>query len=597
MTISCRATLRVLNALAFTLATTAPAQQPSAVIVERNVMVPMRDGVKLATFIRRPQTEKKVPAILSRTPYSAKLPGNLDREAVRAGDPSAWFALVFQDTRGRYASEGEFYPMKNEARDGYDTIEWIARQSWCDGNVAMNGSSYVGFTQLAAAMERPPHLRALWAQVAPADLDDGVFFQGGTMRLELAQGWMIGQAFNSKRVLRNEVLPDEVACWREKGQFQDWCWHLPLRDPGAIALGGPSYVQAWNDMITSWDKPRAWDPISALPNAGKIEVPVMLVGGWYDIFSQGDLDLWASLRARGGSELTRRETRLLMGPWCHGCRGPSGAVSFSGTDLPLQQLQFQWFDRWLCGNTNAIAGWPALRYFVMHSNRWVDAGQFPPKETAPTKFYLDFNAASRKRMLAAQPPAAGVEPSAFTYDPTRPVPTLGGNNLTIVRGIQDHWDHSQRADVVSFESAALEKDATIAGRVRVRLVAASSALDTDFTAMLLDVKPGKSDDERAFHANVLDGIIRTRYRHGREKAEMFEPDKPVEVDVDLWSTAYTFKAGHHIRLNISSSNFPRFDRSLNTADAPGHGTALQKADNKIFHDADHASFIELPVVK
>ena len=277
-------------------------------------MVPMRDGVKLCTYIRRPQTDRKVPAILSRTPYDAKPPGKLDREAVRPGDPAARFAIVSQDTRGRYGSEGEFYPMKNEARDGYDAIEWVARQPWCDGNVAMNGGSYVGFTQLAAAMERPPHLRAVWAQVAPADLNDGVFFQGGTMRLELAQGWMIGQAFNSKRVLRNEVLPPEVERWREKGQFGEWCWHLPVRDAGAIALGGPSYVQAWNDVVASWDKPGAWDAISALKNIEKIAVPVMLVGGWYDIFSQGDLDLWAALRARGGSDVTRRETRLIMGP-------------------------------------------------------------------------------------------------------------------------------------------------------------------------------------------------------------------------------------------------------------------------------------------
>ncbi|MBI5397271.1 MAG: CocE/NonD family hydrolase [Verrucomicrobia bacterium] len=573
------------------------AQQPATVIVERNVMVPMRDGVKLATFIRRPQTDAKVPAILSRTPYNAKLPGSLDREAVRPGDPSARFAMVFQDTRGRYASEGEFYPMKNEANDGYDAVEWVARQPWCDGNVAMNGGSYVGFTQLAAAMERPPHLRAIWAQVPPADLGNGTFFQGGTMRLELAQGWMIGQAFKSKRVLRNEVLPPELDRWQEKGQFSEWCWHLPLRDAGAIALGGPGYVQAWNDVVASWDKPRAWDAISALKNIEKLAVPVMVVGGWYDIFSQGNLDLWAALRARGGSDVTRRETRLIMGPWIHSCRGPTGAVSFPKADLQLQQLQVEWFDRWLCGKTNAVVNWPVLRYYEMNGRGWVDAAEFPPKEAAPAKFYLTFDAASRRRALAAQPPAADAAPSAFTYDPTRPVPTLGGNNLTIVRGIQDHWDHSQRADVVGFETAPLEKDLTVAGRVRVHLVAASSALDTDFTAMLLDVKPGKSDDERAMHANVLDGIVRSRFRHGREKAGTLEPDKPVELDMDLWSTAYTFKAGNRIRLNISSSNFPRFDRNLNTADACGHGTSLEKAENRVFHDASHASFVELPVVQ
>jgi putative CocE/NonD family hydrolase len=338
-----------------------------------------------------------------------------------------------------------------------------------------------------------------------------------------------------------------------------------------------------------------WDSISALKNVEKINIPVVLVGGWYDIFSQGNLDLWAALRARGGSEVTRRETRLIMGPWTHSFRGPTGLVSFPKSDLQLQQMQAEWFDRWLCGKTNSTANWPALRYYAMHGSGWVDGDQWPPNGSTPRKHYLHFDAAARKRSLTPQLPAAA-PPSAFTYDPTRPVPTLGGNNLTIVRGIQDHWDHSQRTDVVGFESAPLEKDLTIAGHVRAHLVTASSALDTDFTAMLLDVKPGKTDDERAMHANVLDGIVRGRYRHGYEKVEMLKPNQPVELDIDLWSTAYTFKAGHRIRLNVSSSNFPRFDRNLNTADACGHGTSLQKAENRIFHDAEHASFVELPVV-
>lgn len=572
----------------------APAQQPVTVIVERDVMVPMRDGVKLCTYIRRPLTDRKVPAILSRTPYNAKPATKSDRVAVRPNDPAARFALVFQDTRGRYGSGGEFYPMKNEALDGYDAVEWVASQPWCDGNVAMNGGSYVGFTQLAAAMERPPHLRAIWAQVPPADLGDGAFFQGGTMRLELAQGWMIGQAFNSQRVLRNEATASDVDRWRGKGQFSEWCWHLPLRDPGAIALGGPSYARAWGDMVGSWEKPGMWDAVSPLKNVEKITVPVMVVGGWYDIFSQGNLDLWAALRARGGSDATRRETRLIMGPWIHSCRGASGAVTFPKADLPLSQMQTEWFDRWLCGTTNA-AVWPQIRYYAMNGAGWTDGDQWPPKASTPRKYYLHFDAASRKRSLSPQPPPVA-PPSEFTYDPTRPAPTLGGNNLTIVRGIQDHWDHSQRADVIGFESAPLEQDMTIAGRVRVRLAVASSALDTDFTAMLLDVVPGKGDNDRPHHGNVLDGVIRARYRAAREQAATLEPGKPVEVDIDLWSTAYTFKAGHRIRLNVSSSNFPRFDRNLNTADACGHGTSVQKAENKVFHDAERASFVELPVV-
>ncbi|MBI5684749.1 MAG: CocE/NonD family hydrolase [Verrucomicrobia bacterium] len=566
----------------------------SVTILAERVMAPVRDGVKLATFIRRPETDRKVPAILSRSPYNAD-PRAKNGAKARRSDPAARFAFVTQDVRGRYASEGEFYPMKNEAQDGYDTIEWLARQPWCDGNVAMAGGSYLGFTQLAAAMERPPHLRAIWAVVAPADLNHGTHFYGGAFRQELVQGWMIGMANNSHRVLRNEAPKEELNHWREAGQFAKWRWHLPLADAGPLIVGGAGYAQAWSDTIASWQQPRRWDPISALVNAEKFNVPTLLVAGWYDIFSQADLDLWSALRARAGSELARREARLLMGPWIHGCRAPTGAVSFPAGEVNLSSLQMQWCDRWLCGNTNAVAGWPALRYFVMNGDRWADSDQWPPKNATPTKYFLGVNAASRQRVLSTAPPGGDAPPSAFTYDPANPVPTLGGNNLTIVRGIQNHFEHSQRGDVLGFETPPLEKDLTIAGRVRVHLAAASSAPDTDFTAMLLDVAPAGNESGRAFHANVLDGVVRARYRHGRDKSELLRPGKTVELGVDLWSTAYTFKAGHRIRLNISSSNFPRFDRNPNTAGAPGLGEELRKADNRIFHDARHLSFVEMPV--
>lgn len=570
--------------------------QPPTVVLNERVMVPMRDGVKLATFIRRPETNQKVPAILSRSPYNAAPKVEMPpREQARPNDAALSHAVITQDVRGRYASEGEFYPLINEARDGHDAVEWIARQPWCDGNVGMVGGSYVGFTQLAAAMERPPHLKAIWAQVAPGDFSDGVHFHGGALRFELVQGWMIGQAFKSQRVLRKQVPAEELARWQQEGQFAEWCWHLPLADAGAIVLGGPSYAKAWNDVLGSWQQPRAWDAASPIANVGKIIVPAMLVGGWYDIFSQDDLDLWAALRARGGSESARKETRLLMGPWVHGCRGPTGAVHFRKGELDLRELQMQWFDRWLCGKTNASSGWAALRYFVMHGDRWVDADHWPPKNATPTKFYLTRDPATQKRALATQPPAGDSPPSTFGYDPRAPVATLGGNNLNIVRGIQDHWENSRRYEVVGFETAPLEKDLTVIGRVRVHLVAASSAPDTDFTAMLLDVAPAPEGEYHPRHDNVLDGIVRARFRHGRDKDELLEPGKPVELDVDLGTTAYTFKAGHRIRLNISSSNFPRFDRNLNTADPPGRGTAMRKAENSVFHDTQHVSFMELPI--
>ena len=568
---------------------------PSAVIVERNIMVPMRDGVKLATYVRRPEVSHKVPAILIRSPYKAEPPGKVPRELARPGDRATQFAVVMQDTRGRYASEGEFTPFFNEAQDGYDAVEWVAQQPWCDGNVGMAGGSYLGYTQLAAAMAQPPHLRAICATVPPADINGGTLFYGGAMRQELAQAWMIGQAFNSQRVLRKEVPQAEVDRWRDKGRFDEWCWHLPLRDPGAIVVGGPSYEKTWQSYIEAWTNPHKWDEHSPMLNANKITVPVLLIAGWFDIFSQPDIDFWKALRERGGSEPTRKETRLLMGPWVHGIERPAGSVNFPKALNMRADIEQRWFDRWLRNKTDALEGLPPLRYFHMHENRWVDGDQWPPKSVQAERYYLDYDPASRRRSLSLKSPAADTAPSQYTYDARRPVPTRGGNNLTISKGIQDHWDNTQRRDVLGFESAPLEKDLAIAGHVRVRLVVASSAADTDFTAMLLDVTPSADASERAQHHNVLDGVVRARFRNGRDKNELLEPEKPVEVEVDLWSTAYTFKAGHRIRLDVSSSNFPRFDRNLNTADAPGHGTAIQQAENKIFHDAQRLSFVELPV--
>jgi putative CocE/NonD family hydrolase len=583
-------------------------------------MVPMRDGVKLATFIRRPKTGNKVPAILTRTPYGAERRNpKAEPTSVRPDNPGARYAYVLQDTRGRFASEGEFYPMKDDPKDGYDTVEWIAQQPWCNGNVGMVGGSYGGYVQLAAAIERPPHLKALWAGVPVSDMNDGFFFQDGALRQDLAQAWMIGMAFNSQRVLRKEAPKEEVDGWREKGAFNVWSRHLPLADPGAIAMGGPSYVHAWNDYLGAWEKPHYWDAISAVANADKFTMPVVIVAGWYDIYTESNLKLWLALRERGGSELARRESHLLMGPWVHSCRAPTGAVTFDKGEINLGEMQLQWLDRWLCGQNNASASWAPLRYFVMQSDRpsiktqggpehcrtgrWAEDSQWPPKASRPTPYYLAFDPASGRRTLSTQPPMADTPPSAYTYDPAQPVRTLGGNNLNSARGIQDHWANTQRPDVIGFESAPLEKDLTIIGPVRAHLFVASGAPDTDFTAMLIDVQPGKTEADRPFHANVRDGLMRARYRHGREKPELLEPSESkmarlaptVELDIDLWPTAYTFKAGHRIRLNISSSNFPRFDRNLNTSDPPGRGTTMQKAENKVFHDVKRPSFVELPV--
>jgi len=552
------------------------AEKGQLAIVETDAMVPMRDGVKLATDIVRPRREGKFPVVLSRTPYGKRAPAPL--ATVIGGH-----ALVVQDTRGRYKSEGEFYPFIHEAQDAYDTVEWLATRPWCDGNVGMQGGSYVGFTQLAAAMAQPPHLRCIQPVVPPADFDQGTLYAGGAMRMELAQGWLLAQARNSQRVMRKQVPDEELKRWQAEGGFQKWCWHLPLLDPGPIAVGGPGYARCWSDVFGNWEKPGAWEPVSAAARPEQITVPTLIVAGFYDIFAQEDIELLLALRARGGSDSSRRHSHLIIGPWVHGVGGPCGDVDFPAARAALQGLQERWAARWLKGQKNDVDSLPPIKFFLMGADKWIETDTWPPKGSQPKKFYFT------GKTLSDKLPAAGEPPSAFTYDPTKPVPTLGGTNLNLARGIQDHRANAKRPDVLEFMTEPLADDLTVVGRLRAHLFVSSSAPDTDLTVMLLDVRPD------GYMANIQDGITRARYRNGRGKPQLLKPGEIVEVDVDLWSTAYVFKKGHRVAVHVSSSNFPRFDRNLNTADPPGHGTTPQTAENKVHHDPLHASYVELPV--
>jgi len=546
-------------------------------VVETGVMVPMRDGVRLATDIARPKTpDAKFPVILQRTPYRKNLGGAFG--AIPGG-----YAFVSQDVRGRYDSEGEHRPFFDDPNDAFDTIAWIAQQPWCDGNVGMTGGSYVGFTQLAAAMARPPALRCILPAVPPSDFENRLVFYGGALRQELVQGWLIGQAWSSQRVLRGQVPPEELKRWAPHRNFQEWCWHLPLSDPGPLLVGGPGYVSYWLDGVTNWEKPGLWRPISAVARAEDIQVPACITAGFYDIFTQENIDLLLALRARGGSELARKHSHLLIGPWPHGIGGPAGDAKFPSAGLALAGIQPKWLGHWLKNQPNDVEKWPPIRAYIMGQDRWIDTDTWPPKESVPTKFHL------RKGKLASELPGDAEPPSAFPYDPAKPVPTLGGNNLTIAHGMHDHRKNVERPDVLSFVGDPLEKDIVVVGRLRAHLFVSSSAPDTDFTAMLLDIRPD------SYQANIQDGIIRVRYREGRDKPKLLKAGEIVEVDVDLWSTAYTFKKGNRIGLHVSSSNFPRFDRSLNVADPPASWTQPQKAENTVHHDRAHPSFVELPV--
>jgi len=547
-------------------------------IIERNVMVPMRDGVRLATDIVRPKGQGRHPVILARTPYGKRTPLSLGH--VRAG-----IAMAVQDVRGRYASEGTFDVFRQEINDGYDAVEWLAAQPWCNGKVAMDGGSYLGYTQLAAAMAAPPHLCAISPAVPPADFDRGTMFFGGALRMELAQGWLLGQSWRSQRVQRKQAPQEELDRWSPFRNFRKWCWHNPLRESGPIAIGGPEYADVWSEMVDNWECPTQWEQISAVVRPEAIKVPVFIRGGFYDIFAQENIELLQALRQRGGSELTRQHSHLLIGPWVHGLGKPAGDADFPAARADLYEASTKWMQHWLLDEANGVDQWPIMHFFVMGANRWVNTTTWPPANTAAQRAYLT------GKSLSLDPPQGPEPPTEFTYDPANPVPTIGGTNLILPKGVKDHRANAKRPDVAEFITDELDEPYVVAGPIRVHLWVSSSAPDTDFTAMLIDVRPD------GYYANIQDGIVRVRYRNGRGAPALVEPGEVVEVDIDLWSTAFVFQPGHRIALHVSSSNFPRFDRHFNVADKPADWIHPQKAVNRIYHDAAHLSYVEAYVVK
>lgn len=551
-------------------------QAPEGARVLRDVMVPMRDGVKLATDVYLPPGRGPFAVLLARTPY--------DKSALAGiGTAQTRYAFVAQDVRGRYKSEGEFIPFAAEARDGYDTIEWCARQPWCNGRVGMFGGSYVGFVQYLAAAESPPHLTCIMPIVPPADMYDTVY-QGGALRQELIQGWMIGMAASSKHAKANpRPIPPEWDTSR-------WFWHLPLTDPGPLSLGGPDYEAAWREYLSNPVRNSRWEALNLHRMYPRIKVPSLAVGGWFDIFQQQNLDTWRLLRKQGGSPEARAYHRLIMGAWTHGVGAKPGDRDF-GPDagIDLAALSNRWYDRWLSGVQNGIENEAPLRTFTMGRNKWVDRREWPPADAKPTRFYLSNPSGDIKAGVLKPAKPASEPPTSFVYDPNDPAPTNGGNNLIAKSGVRDQREIQRRPDVLLFTTEPLEQDLEVAGRITVRLYVSSSARDTDFTAKLVDVLP----DGTAY--NVADGLIRARWRSPRRQS-LITPGRVYMLDIDLWSTSMVFLKGHRIQIEVSSSNFPRFNRNPNTGRPTETETELVKATNTVYHDARRPSCLILPVV-
>jgi putative CocE/NonD family hydrolase len=561
--------------------------------IEKNAPATMRDGTILRADVYHLRSPGRFPAMLQRTPYS-KNPARASREfgeLARRG-----YAVVIQDTRGRYMSDGVAQP-HDEAQDGFDTIAWVAQLPYVNGKVGMFGGSYLASTQLLAATLKPPALVALFPASSYASRYDMVF-QGGAFYLSDGLGWNLDQAVDvRRRVLTPEANRDGPADLNDaesKAFHEQWLWHVPLKTMDALEIR--KYAPGYFLMLEHPTLDAYWRTFDIAARHDQFQVPAYHLTGWYDTLLTGTLRNFTGLRAHAATEQARRYQRLVIGPWTHArptlASTKIGDVDFgSQAGLDSQELMARWFAYWLQGGDRAIIEGAPVRIFIMGENRWRDEQEWPLKRARSTEYYLGSgghaNTAAGDGMLSPQP-SNGSSADRFVYDPSDPVPTgaLGGYSRTP----SDQRETEKRADVLVYSSAALSENIEVTGPISVKLWVASSARDTDFTAKLVDVFP----DGTARALN--DGILRARYRESRTRPVLLEPGQPVEITIDVGATGNLFKSGHRIRLDISSSNFPRFDRNPNTGGAFGEDSTLLRAEQTILHDAMHPSRLVLPVV-
>ena len=567
-------------------------QPTHKVRMEHNVRVPMRDGVTLSADIYRPAADGKYPVILVRTPYSNNTPGAVDQ--------SKWFAergyvVIQQDVRGRYDSDGTFYAFKNEPDDGFDTDEWIGKQPWFNGKLGTMGGSYVGFTQMTQAIRGSAHLTAMAPTVTTLNIYGNWIYTGGALQYGFALPW--GGLFIDGRV-NQEYLAHN---WPEAYK------HLPL---GTADMATGRTNAHYRDWVKHPTRDTYWDQNSHERAQERVAVPLLNAGGWYDIFLAGMLEDDIAIRQKAKTDAARRGKRLMVGPWVHGIgtrnnfrpESPyqTDRVDFGpAADVDMQRVNLRWFDYWLKGVDNGVASEPPVKIFVMGDNTWRYENEWPLARTQYTKYYFrsggKANTAAGDGVLGTELPKGSAPTDAFTYDPANPVPTMGGNNCCrsdiVAMGAFDQRAVERRDDVLVFTSAELKEPVEVTGPITVKLYAATSAKDTDWTAKLVDVHPN------GFAQNIQDGIIRARYRENvGGPAKPITPGEVLEYTIDLWSSSNTFLPGHRIRVEISSSNFPRFDRNLNTGEDPATGTRIEVAKQTVHHSEKYPSHIVLPVI-
>jgi len=566
------------------------AQPQHDIRIVRHQEVPMSDGVVLYADVYLPEPEGQYPTLVVRTPYGVQRPG-MHESMVKFAQNG--YSVVLQDVRGRYESQGEWEPFRDEAKDGYETIEWAAVQPWSNGKVGTQGGSYLGHNQWQAASQKPPHLVAIFPILASTNIYANWWGMGGAFRLSFNYGW------GAVRMPNRIMLPQfwHMADYMpETMRYENILMHLPLIDGDLQSAGHP--VPHYRDWIKHQSYDDYWKAISDEERFDQIDVPVHTLGGWFDIFVMGTINGYVGMKNHGGTVEARSGTRMVIGPWGHGSSQSFGGVDFTpDATLDFFELQLQFYDHHLKGIDNGLDEELPVQLFYMGANKWRSESDWPVPGTEYRNLYLTSEGSANAvrgdgRLTFANPDQEGSD--AYRYDPQNPVPTTGGNNCCgtpTQAGPRDQRPVERREDVLVYTSDFLDHAITIAGPVRMQLQAETDGPDTDWMIKLVDVYPN------GYAMPISEGIIRARFREGLDKMKLLNPNQQYVYDIEMTGTANVFLPGHRIRIDINSSNFPQFDRNPNTGDDLGTSTITRVAQQTIHHGGSKASYIVLPVVK
>ena len=591
------------------------------VVTARDVKVPMRDGVRLATDLYLPARAGRPsagpwPALLLRTPYNKAGNAAVGEYYARRG-----YLFACQDVRGRYASEGEFHAFIGEERDGYDAVEWLAAQDGCDGHVGTLGASYCAAAQSALACLAPPHLGAMAVQFGPSSFFHSSMRHNGALELR----FMV-YAFSMASTSREAAADAGLRQVLEEASRRVWDYlELGSIRRGATPLALVPHYEQWaldlqNHVLYDefWRQP-GFGPRDHYD--GHADVPTLYIGGWYDTYTRGTFENAVAMRRR-----QRWPVHVVVGPWHHGGAGlrEAGDCWFDASAaVDMEALRLRWFDQWLKGLDTGLTTAAPVRWFMMggpgrpeaplprrgllwRAGSWREAASWPPPECRPTPYYLHGDG----RLDEAPPGPDEERCSTYTYDPRQPVPTLGGNLSAMplaAGGFDQRTDErftpgragvplASRPDVLVFQTPPLAAPLELAGPVRARLFVSSDAPDTDFTAKLVEVLPASPECPGGAAVNLTESIARLRFREGYDHEAPYSPGQVVELSFELFPTAVRIEPGHALRVDISSSNYPRFDRNRNSAEPLGSGRTWRLANNSLHHSSEYASCIEMPVL-